>query len=68
MQKQKTQQGIIWGEHRTTEKLALCVKEKLEQDSDISQSILFVEFEQYRLSDYVETLYLKEQKAMKASV
>lgn len=54
--------GVIWGQHRTTELIAMAVKGLLETDLDIrAADIPFVEFKEYRIDDYVERLYrLKE--------
>ncbi len=54
-----TRLGIIWGEHRTTELVAMGVKEGLERDAALEDT-LFVEYELYRSRDYVELLLREE--------
>ena len=57
MSEESLKPGILWGQHRNTELVAMAVKERLEQDPEVSQSIPFVEYELFQLTDYVELLY-----------
>jgi len=59
--------GVLWGQHRTSELIAMGVKERLENDSGIAKSIPFVEFERYNLDDYIELLH-RQKEAAKSGV
>ena len=43
---------IVWGEHRSTELLALRISELLATDSELKNKVKFVEFKYWRYSDY----------------
>ena len=60
MKNKYLQPGILWGQHRTSELLAMGVKEKLENDPDI-EGIPFIEFEKWGQDDYIERLYRQKE-------
>ena len=61
--------GIVWGQHRNTERIAMGVKRLLEADPDIRRAqIPFVEFEQWKIDDYVEVLYRFEEMVQRGEI
>jgi hypothetical protein len=50
--------GILWGQHRSSELIALGVKERLEKDQDIKKlQIPLIEFEEWEKDDYIALLF-----------
>jgi len=53
--------SVIWGEHRTSEPLALDIKDQLLSDPNITSRIIFHEHEKYKISDYTERLFRQQE-------
>jgi hypothetical protein len=54
---------IIWGEHRTSEPLAMDIRQRLLKDDYISSRITFHEYEKTAVSDYTEKLFAQDRAA-----
>lgn len=44
---------LVWGEHRSTERLPIDIKKRLELDPEIKERIIFTEYEPWEKSDYL---------------
>ncbi len=64
MQKQRPP-AILWGEHRSTELIAMGVKEKLASDPSIISRIPILEYKMYPLTDHIRVLRKKKKAVLK---
>lgn len=54
--------NIFWGEHRTSELLAMKIKSQLENSQKIiDEKIPFIEYTKYEWNDYIELLYRQKE-------